>query len=466
MVFTRARIRRVFVTAVVSVLLVTTGAASAVAQTTDEAVPPVETVAAGNYTPYAANVELVKAQILAATNNARVQAGLRPVSASPKLGAVAQNWANTYGQHGYTHNPSLLSDAGGWEYGWTGAIYENMHLAPDGIRGVAGWLGSPAHRAHLLEPNVDRVGIGVAVAEDGRYFMVQDFSTGSSGKARDTNASMYTATSHPDDPRGSVTSVTVPRDGVVTFAGKVTDPSAPGKPVTLRYAIHATWATTKTAADGSFSISIGPYATADDYEVQILAENLGAGNRVTLWHGIATNRESNAGKNKAKAEAIVPKSVSPAPKGGTVPVYRFWSSKFNNAHFYTVSGSEAQNLKGNDPNWTYEGEDFRVWAASGTQCASGKTPVYRFWSSTFESHFYTLNRTESDTIRRTDKNWSYEGVAFCAASGSSSSTKPVYRFWSAKFGRHFFTANKAEADAIRRGDKNWAYEGVGFYAAK
>jgi hypothetical protein len=92
--------------------------------------------------------------------------------------------------------------------------------------------------------------------------------------------------------------------------------------------------------------------------------------------------------------------------------------------------------------------------------------VYRFWSSSFESHFYTLNKTESDTIRRTDRNWTFEGVAFCAASNSSSTTTPVYRFWSPTFGKHFFTANAAEADAIRAGDKNWTYEGVAMYAAK
>jgi uncharacterized protein YkwD len=458
MVLTHSRMRRAVISAAVAALLVATGAVTAAADTSPPDVPPVETVAAGDDTPYAANVELVKAQILVATNNARIRAGLPPVAPSPKLGAAAQSWADTYDDHGYTHSPDLLADVGGWDYGWSGAIYENLHLAPDGIRGVRGWLDSAAHRQHLLDPAIDRIGIGVAVAEDGRYFLVQQFSTGGSGRARDTDASMYTATSHADDPRGSVEAITVPRDGVLEFRGRVTDPSAPGSPVTLRYAIHSTWATTKTAADGSFRISIGPYATADDYEVQVLAENIGAGNRITLWHGIATNR--------AKAEAIVPPAISPGPRGGTVPVYRFWSPTFDNAHFYTVNGAEAQRLTSSDPNWQFEGEDFRVWAANGDQCDAGKTPVYRFWSSSFESHFYTLNKTESDTIRRTDRNWTFEGVAFCAASNSSSTTTPVYRFWSPTFGKHFFTANAAEADAIRAGDKNWTYEGVAMYAAK
>ena len=465
MVFTRARIHRAFLFALVGSLLLAGVAAPASADAPSED-PPLEAASANRVAPFSANVELVKTQILVATNNARIRAGLRPVAPSPKLGAAAQNWADGYTDHGYEHNPRLLADAGGWDYGWTGALYENLHLAPDGIRGVQGWLDSPEHRRHLLDPDVDRIGIGVAVAEDGRYFMVQEFSTAGSGRALDTDRSLYTATSDPDDPRGSVSAISVPRDGVITIDGRVTDPSAPGSPLTLRYAIHSTWASTKTAADGSFRITIGPYATADDYEVQVLAENIGAGNRVTLWRGTATNRKSNASTNRAQAEAVVPPAASAGAEASTVPVYRFWSSTFDNAHFYTVSSAEAQTISSKDPNWRFEGEDFRVWAASGSQCGAGKDPVYRFWSSSFESHFYTVNKGEVDATRRGDRNWSYEGIAFCAATGASAATKPVYRFWSETFGKHFFTANKAEADALRAGDANWTYEGIALYAAR
>jgi hypothetical protein len=146
------------------------------------------------------------------------------------------------------------------------------------------------------------------------------------------------------------------------------------------------------------------------------------------------------------------------------PVYRFWSSKFDNAHFYTVSQSEAQSIYSSDPNWTYESQDFRVWPTVNGGCQAGTVAVYRFWSSTFESHFFTTSRSESDQVRRTDKNWSYEGAAFCTAEPGTAGTEPVYRFWSSKFGKHFYTANKGEADALRRGDRNWSYEGVAMYS--
>ncbi|WP_156760392.1 hypothetical protein [Microbacterium karelineae] len=145
-------------------------------------------------------------------------------------------------------------------------------------------------------------------------------------------------------------------------------------------------------------------------------------------------------------------------------VHRFWSPKFDNAHFYTVSGSEAKALRQSDPNWTYEGTDFRVWPVSNGSCRAGTVAVHRFWSSKFASHFYTTNSDEAATVRRTDPNWSYEGLAFCTAKQGQSGTTPVHRFWSAKFEKHFYTANAAEARQLRTDDPNWTYEGVAMHA--
>ena len=150
--------------------------------------------------------------------------------------------------------------------------------------------------------------------------------------------------------------------------------------------------------------------------------------------------------------------------GGSKPtpvaVHRFWSSTFDNAHFYTANAQEAQKLRTSDRNWAYEGTDFRVWQASNGSCRAGTVTVHRFWSSKFESHFFTANAAEAQKVRTSDRNWSYEGVAFCTAK----SGKPVYRFWSEKFGKHFYTANQAEANTLRRTDRNWTFEGTALYA--
>ncbi|HJA04392.1 MAG TPA: hypothetical protein H9800_05970 [Candidatus Microbacterium stercoravium] len=141
-------------------------------------------------------------------------------------------------------------------------------------------------------------------------------------------------------------------------------------------------------------------------------------------------------------------------------VHRFWSSTFDNAHFYTANAQEAQKLRSSDRNWVYEGTDFRVWPASNGSCREGSVAVHRFWSSPFESHFFTANSAEAQHVRASDRNWTYEGLAFCTAKSGT----PVYRFWSEKFDKHFYTANQSEANSLRRTDPNWTFEGTAFYA--
>ena len=157
------------------------------------------------------------------------------------------------------------------------------------------------------------------------------------------------------------------------------------------------------------------------------------------------------------------KPSKPAKPGASVPVHRFWSPKFDNAHFYTSSTAEADGIRKTDKNWTYEGTSFRVWQANGSSCAAGQVPVYRFYSSAFASHFYTVSKPEADAIRKTDKNWADEGVAFCETQ-KKDGNQPVYRFWSPTYKKHFYTTNTSEMKTLRDKDPAWNYEGVAWYA--
>ena len=153
--------------------------------------------------------------------------------------------------------------------------------------------------------------------------------------------------------------------------------------------------------------------------------------------------------------------VAPVP-APTQVVYRFWSPKFNNAHFFTMDKAEADHVRTSDTNWIYEGTAFSAMAANGETCTEG-TPVFRFYSPVFQSHFYTANADEKAHIIAADRNWNYEGVAYCAYSTQQAGTTAVYRFWSPGFGKHFFTASQAEADHIKAVDRNWNYEGIAYY---
>ncbi len=54
-------------------------------------------------------------------------------------------------------------------------IAENIAEGPSTLEIHTGWMNSPPHRANLLNPMLDSIGIGV-VARDGKLFAVQDFS--------------------------------------------------------------------------------------------------------------------------------------------------------------------------------------------------------------------------------------------------------------------------------------------------
>ena len=43
------------------------------------------------------------------------------------------------------------------------------------IVAVEGWMNSQGHRENILDPSYDRAGIGVAIAEDDRVYITQNF---------------------------------------------------------------------------------------------------------------------------------------------------------------------------------------------------------------------------------------------------------------------------------------------------
>jgi hypothetical protein len=148
-------------------------------------------------------------------------------------------------------------------------------------------------------------------------------------------------------------------------------------------------------------------------------------------------------------------SISPSP----VSVYRFWSP-VNEGHFYTADPGERDRVMTLWPNvWVYEGPRY---AAFATQ-APGTVPLFRFWSSRFNGHFYTADPAERDrVIALWPDVWSYEGVAYYVypATSSEVGTVPVARFWSASASHHFYTADRAERDRVMTLWPNvWSHEG-------
>lgn len=152
--------------------------------------------------------------------------------------------------------------------------------------------------------------------------------------------------------------------------------------------------------------------------------------------------------------------------GGLLPVYRFWSDT-NSHHFYTIDHGEKESVEDNynDSTWRYEQPAF--FAYRSEVCVG--SPVYRFWSDTKQSHFYTIDVNERNYITSNYPTnvWNYEGVAYCAQAGATTST-PVYRFWSNTMQGHFYTTDEGEKDYIisHYSSDVWNYESVAFWAYK
>jgi hypothetical protein len=75
---------------------------------------------------------------------------------------------------------------------------------------------------------------------------------------------------------------------------------------------------------------------------------------------------------------------------------------------------------------------------------------------------------KNDVIAKYPGIWSYEGVVgyvLPAQNQSRPNAKPVYRFWSSVYNRHFYTISEGEKnDVIARYPGIWNYEGVAYWA--
>ncbi len=150
---------------------------------------------------------------------------------------------------------------------------------------------------------------------------------------------------------------------------------------------------------------------------------------------------------------------------GRGPVYRFWSAS-QGTHFYTLKGSERDKLISQyAQQWRFEGIAFYAYFK---RSETNLTPVYRFWSPLSGAHMYTTSDAEKEKMRREmSKDWWYEGVVFYTypERKQPANAVPVYRFASLESADHFYTVNEDEKDELLGpGAGRWVYEGVAWYA--
>lgn len=242
----------------------------------------------------------------------------------------------------------------------------------------------------------------------------------------------------------------------VTAVGWALDPDTT-QPVTVRAYVDGALAG-QVAANGSRPDIGTAFGLGDAHGFAIAVAATAGSHRLCL----ALVDVPGGGESSLTCQYVTVTQVQSVPPAARVDVRRFWSPGFGNAHFYTADDAEAAAIAAGDRNWVGEGRAFGAYASNAGSCEAGTVGVYRFYSVRYRSHFFTADQAERDTIRRTDGNWSYEGLAYCVPTAGEAESTPVYRFWSPRFGKHFYTANQAEAQTIRAGDSNWQYEGEAY----
>jgi uncharacterized protein YkwD len=128
-----------------------------------------------------ANLPAEAEQVFSLANHARRIAGVGQLQWDPSLAAAALyhcRWMVREGQiaHRYEGEPDLsarAADAGAH----FGIIEENVAIGPSAAGVHEEWMESPGHRANLLSPDVDNVGIAV-ITSRGVLYAVADYAHG------------------------------------------------------------------------------------------------------------------------------------------------------------------------------------------------------------------------------------------------------------------------------------------------
>jgi hypothetical protein len=120
-------------------------------------------------------------QVMDLANADRAKNGLAPLKWDPALAQAATEHAQLMAQqpalsHQYPGEPDLVARAGAAGAHFR-SIAENVALAPTPQALEQEWMNSAPHRANLLNPAMNVIGVGL-VKRGGNYYAVEDFAGG------------------------------------------------------------------------------------------------------------------------------------------------------------------------------------------------------------------------------------------------------------------------------------------------
>ena len=150
-----------------------------------------------------------------------------------------------------------------------------------------------------------------------------------------------------------------------------------------------------------------------------------------------------------------------AISGDTIGVYRFFDSNYG-THFFSASPAERNTIIDTRPDLVYEG--IGLQSVDPVSNDPNSSPVYRFFDSTYGTHFFTASAAERDTVIGTRPDLLYEGTGFYEHETQQAGDTAVYRFFDTRFGTHFYTADAGEHATVAATRPDLVDEGIGFYA--
>ena len=373
------------------------------------------TDAAGNVSTASAAVSLtidsmaLAPQILAVGSSSGAQTGLTNV-ATPTLTGTAEPGSRITLYEGETPlgTATVIQD-GTWSF-TAGTLAEGLHQI---TASVADRAGNISPQSQLFALTIDTIPPNVTAA------LLND--TGSSASDRITADATLTGSGDPD------AMVTI-GEGTATLGTTIADAQG-----------HWTFAPT--------GLALGVHNL-------VASETDAAGNTSTAQIGLRLDPQSAA----APTDFI---TVSPRNIG----LVRFFDSVAG-TQFYTSSLSEYNAILANRPDLKQEGNDLNALNPNTIATDSNAVPVYRFFDSTYGTHFFTASTEERDDVIATRPDMKFEGVGFFEHTTQQAGDTAVYRFFDSHNGTHFYTTNETEKASILTNRPDLISEGIGFYAPK
>jgi uncharacterized protein YkwD len=128
-------------------------------------------------------IESLEQQCLDEINRVRIRNGLQRLMFYEELLPVAREYSRRMAeQNFFSHNDpegrsvrERVEEADiKWRMVGENLAYSNGHVNPVAAS-LHGWMGSPGHRANILEPNFSLTAIGVWISEDGTVYFTEIF---------------------------------------------------------------------------------------------------------------------------------------------------------------------------------------------------------------------------------------------------------------------------------------------------